>query len=368
MDSTAEQTGFTLKYRVSFLTAMMLAGLAMTILGAALFVGAIVLFRPGAIFISAFLAIGGVRLLRRYIGAFRRRRTVFEIGPAGIKFTGTPAYEIPWRGVLGLYAAHRAGRAPDLFIYLAQTPDNPLFLGENDPRAAMFSGHRPEAPYQLHLRLSHFHACGAEDIEAALRAAAPRGGALPDEASRLAGHLSAMNWTALLSLLIIVFGGVLLSIMISVSAPSLATTIAGTCVLALLLLTWGGGRLMRRMGNWASPRLIAYKGMLYLPGTALGAVKLQDIMNARYKFGMLTLLFTAKQSAVVDYQSNRYGLFARARILTRGDTRTALKNFFTPLHLWETGKFPDFKAARAKKTRLDRDLNDLVKQPRKKLK
>ncbi|MBU6397514.1 MAG: hypothetical protein KGL20_02555 [Rhodospirillales bacterium] len=355
MEPTTIQDGFTLKYRTGFAAAMLASGLLMALGGVFIVVGSIVMFRPAAIFVGIFLALGGIRLLRRYAGAFLRRNTAFEVTTAGISFIGAQGYHIGWTDVLGLHVCQRRGRASAIYIYLSNSPASRLFVGETDPRAALFSPHRAESPNQLHLRLSQFTLSGGGDMEAAFRALAPRNGAFPPGAKILDGHFSSTNWMALGIALPLMFVPVTFGILYGI-VPDRTVFLVCAAMLAPTLLAWGTGRLLRLSPNWATPRLIASQGILYVPQAALGAVKLSEIMNARRKFGLLMLYFSTPQDQVQNYQFNPLGLFAQVRLTTRGNARAAFASYFKPLHLWETGNMPDFKKFRADEKQRRRNL------------
>ncbi|EKM98848.1 hypothetical protein [Acidocella sp. MX-AZ02] len=346
---------FTLHYRAGFATAMLACGLLMTLGGVFIVIGSLVLFRPAAIFAGIFMAIGGIRLLRRYAGAFRRRNAAFDVTPEGISFLGPQGYHIRWSDVLGLHVCRRRGKAYAIYIYLSENPSSALFIGDTDPRAALFTAHRAESPHQLHLRLSHFNLPGGGEIEAAFRALAPRNGAFPPPAKILNGHFSELNWMLLGTALSLIFTTTMFAILYGDVSNGTLALVCGL-MLAPILFAWGLGQLRRRSPNWATPRLIAYNGMLYVPAAPLGAVKLSDIINVRRKMGMLMLYFATCQERVRDYQFNTLGLFAQIRITTQGNTRAALAAYFTALHLWETGKTLNYKKIRAEQKQRRQDM------------
>ncbi len=346
MDHLVPQTGFTLKYRTGFAAAMLALGLLMAVGGVFIVIASLVLFRPAAIFAGIFMAIGGIRLLRRYLGAFRRRNAAFDVTPEGISFLGPQGYHIRWANVLGLHVCRRRGKAYAIYIYFSENPPSALFIGDTDPRAALFTTHRAESPNQLHLRLSHFNLPGGGEIEAAFRVLAPREGAFPPGAKILDGHFSATNWMTFGIFLTLVFTAIMGCILYGTVSNSKVALVCAA-MLSPLLIAWGIGRLLRLSPNWATPRLIAYNGVLYVPEAALGAVKLSDIINVRRKMGMLMLYFATCQEQVRDYQFNTLGLLAQVRIITQGNTGAALAAYFKALHLWETGKTLNYKKIRA---------------------
>jgi hypothetical protein len=363
--STAIANTLSLHYRVSFVILMLLAGLAMSTGGVLIVIGSVVLFRPAAIFLGILLGLGGLRLLRRYGGTFLRRQAAFQFDEQGLHYVAANGYVIPWSNVLGVHAVRRGDRVTDVFFYLTESPINILFMGDTDPRAALFSGHRPESPNQLHLRLRHFDTSQLGDAEAAFRAFAPRRGAFPDNTKILDGHLSLLNWVFFTLLITVVIGGIAASIAVSV-----ATWPIGLLVFALFqsltLLVWAGGRAKRLWPGWATPRLIASGGTLYLPGAALGSVKLNEVLNIRYRLGTLRLFFNTPQESVQDSQYNPYGIFARATIATRGDSYREMMAFFSPLHVWDNGKKPDLKQAKEMQKRHDEEMRDLLVKHKKK--
>ncbi|GAN80483.1 hypothetical protein [Acidocella aminolytica] len=346
MTPEADKKPFTLKYRASFTITMLITGVLMTLTGVFIVVGSLVLFRPFAIFAGIFIAIGGIRLLRRYGAAFARRHAAYEADSNGLHFLSSNSYCIPWRDILGLHVRHLRGKPTDLYIYLKHNPGSSLFYPETDPRAAIFSSHRPESPNQLHLRLSHFTTTHADGIEAGLRAWAPRNGEFPEKARVLDGHLSRLNWMAFTFVLTGAFIIIAVSIMYGIISPR-TIAIVCTCMALPAALFWAIGKIQPYFQSWSTPRLITYDGKLYAPGSTIGAVELTDILNIRYRVGMLTVLFTQPKDIVKDYQFNRYGVFAQARLRTKGSTRKTLAAFFKPLRLWENGKRLDYKKIQA---------------------
>jgi len=330
--STAIANTLSLHYRVSFVILMLLAGLAMSTGGVLIVIGSVVLFRPAAIFLGILLGLGGLRLLRRYGGTFLRRQAAFQFDEQGLHYVAANGYVIPWSNVLGVHAVRRGDRVTDVFFYLTESPINILFMG---------------------------------DAEAAFRAFAPRRGAFPDNAKILDGHLSLLNWVFFTLLITVVIGGIAAGIAVSV-----ATWPIGLLVFALFqsltLLVWAGGRAKRLWPGWATPRLIASGGTLYLPGAALGSVKLNEVLNIRYRLGTLRLFFTTPQESVQDSQYNPDGIFARATIATRGDSYREMMAFFSPLHVWDNGKKPDLKKAKEMQKRHDEEMRDLLVKHKKK--
>lgn len=346
--STNLTNSLTLRYRTSFLIFMILAGLFLGVAGPLIVVLAVVVFRPPGLFLGVMLALSGIRLLRRYWKPFRRRQAAFQLDEEGLHYVATDGYSITWSSVLGLHAVRRGNRVTDIYFYLSENPGSSLFIGETDPRAAAFAGHHAESPNQLHLRLSHFDTKNLGDVELAFRAYAPRKGAFPDRAKILNGHLSSLNKLLFSWVMTIIFGG-----LFGVIAVLVSTWAIGVFVFAAFqiigLLVWGAGRLNRLRSGWATPRLIASGGMLYLPGTALGSVNFNDILNVRYGWSGLGLLFKTCQEAVRDFQYNPYGLSTNVMIRTRGNTRQKMADFFSKGQIWNNGKMPDFKQAREQK-------------------
>jgi len=363
-------TGFTpitLRYRIRFVILMLSSGLVMSVAGLLIVIGAVVLFRPPAILIGIFMGLAGLRLLRRYGRVFTRRQAAFQLDAQGLHYIAADGYVIPWSTVLGVHAVRRGARVTDVYLYLTESPVSMLFIGDADPRLALFTFHRPESPNQLHLRLSHFDLRGLGDPEAAFQSFAPRNGKFADDARILRGHLTSMNWLVFTLFMTLAFGCVGGGVAVSISG-----WLDGATVFALMqspaLLIWAAGRARRLFPGWATPRLILQGHVLYLPSTMLGSVKVSEILNMRYRLGTLRLYFTAPQEAVQDFQYNPYGIFAGAAIATTGDTRRQLADIFTPLHIWDNGKKPDWKHAKALYQHRNDDLLGLAPKHKKKSK
>jgi hypothetical protein len=358
--STNLTNSLTLRYRTSFLIFMILGGLFMSVAGPLIVILAVVVFRPPGIFLGVMLALSGIRLLRRYWKSFLRRQAAFQLDEEGLHYVAADGYSIAWSSVLGLHAVRRGNRVTDIYFYLSENPGSSLFVGETDPRAAAFAGHHAESPNQLHLRLSHFDTKTLEDVEAAFRVFAPRQGAFPNGARILNGHLSSLNVLLFSWVMTILFGGLFGGIAVSVS-----TWAIGFFVFAVFqiigLLVWGIGRLNRLRSGWATPRLIASGGMLYLPGTALGSVSFNDILNVRYGWSGLGLFFKTCQEAVRDFQYNPYGLSTNIMIRTQGQTRQEMEQFFSKGQIWNNGKMPDFKQAREQKRQDDAEVKRIMR-------
>jgi hypothetical protein len=351
----------TLRYRTSFLILMIISGLLMSVAGPLIVIAALVLFRPPGIFLGIILALSGLRLLRRYGRAFFRRQAAFQLDEQGLSYIAPDGYSIPWSSVLGLYEVRRGTRLAELYIYLTDNPASPLFVGDTDPRAGFFSGHKTESPNQLHLRLSHFDTAKMGDAAAAFRAFTPRQGAFPDSARILNGHLYPFNMMFFIVLMSLVLGGVSAGIAFSVASWGIgAMVFAG--FQSLTLLVWAAGRFKRLSPGWATPRLIATNGMLYVPGAALGSVSFDDILNVEYRWSGLVLLFKTCQQAVQNFQYNVFGLSTVIMIKTRRHTSQEMENFFARGQVWNNGKSPDYKAARAQQKQEDADINRISRE------
>lgn len=357
----------TLRYRTSFVIFMIISGLLMSVAGPLIVIAALVLFRPPGIFLGIILALSGLRFLRRYGRAFLRRQAAFQLDEQGLSYIAPDGYSIPWSTVLGLHEVRRGTRLTELYIYLSDNPASPLFVGDNDPRAGFFGGLKTEAPNQLHLRLSHFDTAKIGDAAAAFRAFAPRQGAFPDRARILNGHLYPLNMMFLIVLMSLVLGGISAGIAFSVASWGIgAMVFAG--FQSLTLLVWAAGRLKRLSPGWATPRLIATNGMLYVPGAALGSVSVDDILNVEYRWSGLVLLFKTCQQAVQNFQYNEFGLSTVIMIKTRGHTSQEMENFFSKGQLWYNGKSPDYKAAKAQQKQEDAKLKRAIQDLRTKSK
>jgi hypothetical protein len=353
-----------LHYRISFLAMMLAVALVLITAGPIILIGSIVLFRPAASFLGVILTMTGVHMLRRYKTSFIRRQAAYQFDRQGIHYTAQNgstklwftdlkiplSYTIPWSTVLGIHVVRRPGREmTDIYFYLSDNPFSSLFWGETDPRAAVFGGHHPEAPNQLHLRFNHFDMSHFEnDLETSLRNFAPRMGAFPNGAKILLGHLAALNMMTFVVMLTITFGAVI-GIIIGLAGTWPIALLAFALFQCLALPVPIFRRLAQRNPGWETPRLISTNGTLYVPGSALGQVQISDILNVRYGLTGLRFIFTSCQDDVQNFQYNPYGLVANVMILTKGKTRERMAQYFSDGNIWDNGKKPDIQKARAQK-------------------
>lgn len=338
---------FTLHYRVGFLVLTMASGLIMLLLGIFIVIACVVLFRPAAIILGIFLTLAGLRVLRRYGGAVRRRQACFRLDRDGLHYDSRTGYSIGWNTVLGLHACRRGDRVTDLYVYLTESPASALFAGETDPRAGILGSHRPESPNQLHLRLTHLAVGNGEAALAAFQAFAPNHGAFPPDAQVFDGHLSSMNWVLLTTVMTLAFGVVAFSVAIGVATP-FDGVVAFLLMQMPAVLVYLGASVLQRRRNWMTPRLILRAGRLYTPGAALGSVKVSDILNVRQRGRALTLVFNKPQESVRNYSYNRYGMYAHMLLFFTPQTRQSLAEVFGKLGLWNNGKKVDLKKIKAK--------------------
>lgn len=331
---SAAEPGILLNYRTSFLAALLAVGATLTILGPIFIIGSIITIRPQGILAGILMIVGGTYMMRHYLPVLRSSGRAYRIDAAGIARLGADAYEVPWRDILGIHIRRRLGRPHDVFVYLKKDPTSGLFFRSVDLRAALFELPHPEAPNQIHFRLSHFKRAAIADIEDRLARLAPRRGAFPSNAEILEGRLLP-TWF-LWPFLGFVFTAVALLIYVSSTHAPSATTLAYIAAPWLTLMILRALRLHRRSG--AIPCLIIAGGRLYLPATPLGSVAMSHIINAKFRLGALMVMFSTPQPQIDSEGS--HGLLAVAPIVLPRRTRRKIRDLFTSHNLWKTGKKP----------------------------